>query len=178
MTDPRNWFSAAAGRRITVEDIGGFIGVSRATATRYLADGLTADHVITIARSLGINPATALVELDYLTVDDVHAFLDGSGQLVETADDDDLILELAARLVPPRKLEHLFDAYQSGRATGRAAAESATDPLPIPGLRAFPVVADDTIEQQPKVIRGVGHDELPAVADSSPDEPEEGTDFD
>ena len=27
-------------------------------------------------------------------------------------------------------------------------------------------------------IRGVGHDDLPSVADSSPDEPEEGTDFD
>lgn len=27
-------------------------------------------------------------------------------------------------------------------------------------------------------IQGMGHDDLPAVADSSPDEPEEGTDFD
>lgn len=72
-----------------------------------------------------------------------------------------------------------------GIARALAAATNAqllaefTERVDPDGIRAFHGGGDSNIITPDfGAIRGVGHDDLPSVADSSPDEDEEGTDFD
>ncbi|WP_064066986.1 helix-turn-helix domain-containing protein [Prescottella equi] len=105
MNDIRAWVKSVTKRRITVEEIAEMIGVSRATATRYLQEGLSADHVIQIARACRINPADALVDLGYVSRDEMFEWLESDGKLLESASDAELALELAERLNPVSVVE-------------------------------------------------------------------------
>lgn len=105
MTDAREWFSSASGRRVTATEIANHLGVSRNTANARLTDGLNSDDIITIARALHVRTLDALVELGKLTYDEVFAFLDSDGQLVQTASEAELALELAERLNPVSVVE-------------------------------------------------------------------------
>lgn len=107
MSTEKDWFTAAAGRRITVTEIGKLLGVNRNTATTRLQDGLSSDEIITLSRHLHLNPVTALEELGKLTIDEVLSYLEQDGQLLQTADVGDLALELARRLNPPARIEEL-----------------------------------------------------------------------
>lgn len=107
MTDYREWFKSATGRRVTAEEVAQILNVSRATATRRLTDGLDSGDVIKLSRALSVNPVMALVDLDHLTHKEAVEFLDGEGQLVETADEGYLALVLAQRLNPISKLEQV-----------------------------------------------------------------------
>lgn len=101
MTDFRHWLRDLNGRRVTADDIAHKLGVSRTTVTRRLVnDELTADELITLANAYKVNPLQALVDLGRITDQQVWAYLESEGQLVETAEDGDLALELARRLNP------------------------------------------------------------------------------
>ncbi|EHK86417.1 helix-turn-helix domain-containing protein [Rhodococcus pyridinivorans] len=100
MSDQRAWFSEVTRRRITVTEIAEHLGVSRKTAQNRLAEGLSADDLIALARALHVSPIDALVELDKLEYSEVYGFLEGEGKLVETATEGELALELATRLNP------------------------------------------------------------------------------
>lgn len=101
--DVKAWLTSAAGRRITATELAEHLGVSRNTANARLSAGLSTDDLIRICRALGINPLSALVELGALTYDELFGALDTDGQLVSTADDGDLALELARRLLPAKR---------------------------------------------------------------------------
>lgn len=107
MIDYREWFKSATGRRVTAEEVAQILNVSRATATRRLTEGLDPGDVIKLSRTLGVNPVMALVDLDHLTHKEALDFLDGEGQLVETADEGYLALVLAQRLNPISKINQV-----------------------------------------------------------------------
>lgn len=96
--------SESAHRRITDQEIASILGVTRKTANKRLNEGLPSDDLIRLCDELGINQTLALVELGRLTHEDVLEYLDSEGQLLETADDAALVLELARRLVPKSKI--------------------------------------------------------------------------
>lgn len=100
MTDAREWFSSASGRRITATEIAKHLGISRNTAQARLNDGLSADDLIALSRALGVRPVDALVEIGPLESDEVFEWLDSDGQLLATATEADLAIELVARLAP------------------------------------------------------------------------------
>lgn len=106
-----------AGQRLTAVRIGEILGVTEKTARKRLADGLPADDVIAISRGLGVNPTTALIELGYLTLAEVMDSVDADGKLLATADDLDLVFELADRTLTASHLTALLgrrvqqDAY-------------------------------------------------------------------
>ncbi|MGV0438900.1 hypothetical protein ACUY2L_06975 [Corynebacterium mastitidis] len=94
------WFSSAARRKITVTEVGEALGVSRNTARSRLDARLSSDDVITLSRALGVNPAIALEELQYLDTDELLDWSESDGKLVSTASESELALELARRLNP------------------------------------------------------------------------------
>lgn len=100
MTDEREWFTSAAGRRITATEIAELLNVSRRTATNRLTEGLGSDDLIAIARKLGVSPINALVELGKLTYDEVFEFLDSDGTLVASASPEELLRALAEEMLP------------------------------------------------------------------------------
>lgn len=99
----KQWLSENAHRRITDQDVADALGTTRKTANKRLNEGLPADDLITICGKLGINRTMALVELDYVPYEDVLEYLDSDGQLVSTADEGELAIELARRLNPATK---------------------------------------------------------------------------
>lgn len=114
MSKYKEWFSAAAGRRVTVVEIAKHLDVNRNTATSRMQEGLSSDEIITLARKLHINPVTALEELDKLTLEEVLGYFEQGGKLIETADNGELALELARRLNPVSKLAE-FDELAARR---------------------------------------------------------------
>lgn len=98
--DERSWFSETAKRKVTATEIAEHLGVSRNTVNKRLADGLSADDLIVIARAVGVSPVDALIELGPLTYAEVYEFLEGDGKLLETSSEAELSLELAQRLNP------------------------------------------------------------------------------
>ncbi|MEJ4100881.1 hypothetical protein V5S96_11015 [Corynebacterium mastitidis] len=103
------WFSSAARRKITVTEIGEALGVSRNTARSRLDARLSSDDVITLSRALGVNPAIALEELQYLDTDELLDWSESDGKLVSTASDSELAMELARRLNPATLADALAD---------------------------------------------------------------------
>ncbi|WP_158026041.1 hypothetical protein [Corynebacterium sp. CNJ-954] len=100
MTNEREWFTSAAGRRVTATDISEYLGISRRTATNRLNDGLSADDIIVVARKLGVSPVDALVELGQLSYDEVFSFLDQDGTLLASASPAQLVRQLAEDTLP------------------------------------------------------------------------------
>lgn len=96
----KEWLSSMTKRRITAVEIAEILGVSRTTVNTRIAKGLSADDLITVCRSLCVNPVDALTELGYLAYDEVMSFQDSDGKLVDTATEGELSLELARRLNP------------------------------------------------------------------------------
>lgn len=98
--DIKQWLSENTHRRITDQDVANALGTTRKTANRRLNDGLEAGDLITICETLKINRTMALVELGYIPHQDVLDYLDSDGELVSTAEDGQLAIELARRLNP------------------------------------------------------------------------------
>lgn len=147
----KQWLSENAHRRITDQDIADILGTTRKTANKRLNDGLPADDLITICGQLDINRTMALVELNYIPYRDVLDYLDSDGQLVETADDGHLALELARRLNPATKAPEIDEL---------AARRSNNDTSDV-----HPGSYDGTVRDW--------DDSIPHAADSSPNETEE-----
>lgn len=98
--DIKQWLSENTHRRITDQDVANALGTTRKTANKRLNDGLAAGDLITICEALNINRVIALVELGYVPHQDVLDYLDSDGELVSTAEDGQLAIELARRLNP------------------------------------------------------------------------------
>ena len=155
MIDYRDWFRSATGRRITAEEIGEILGLSRPSVTRRLTSpgGLSADEVIAVSRASNVNPVEALVDMGHLEAAEAMAFLDSDGQLVETADEGELALELARRLNPATRANEIDEL----------AARRSNTPAPV---------SDPAANHDDGTVRDFDWD-IPHAADSSPDENEE-----
>ena len=105
--DIKQWLSETSHRRITDQDVANMLGTTRKTANKRLNEGLEAGDLITICEYLDINRVTALVELRYVPHQDVLDYLDSDGELVATANDGALALELARRLNPATMAKEL-----------------------------------------------------------------------
>ncbi|MDV6277486.1 hypothetical protein R3Q06_28725 [Rhodococcus erythropolis] len=99
-----------AGRRVTAVEIGEILDVTEKTARKRLAAGLNASDVITICRAVGINPVEALVQMEFLTTEETMKFVDSDGELLATADQETLILELIDRSLSTSQLADLLAA--------------------------------------------------------------------
>lgn len=115
MIDFRQWLYSTTNRRITAEQIGEILGISRTSATRRLTKGdLSAGEVIALCRKVDVNPVLALVDLEYISDPEVWDYLESEGKLVETAEDGELALELARRL-NPAKIAPILDELAARR---------------------------------------------------------------
>lgn len=128
MTDYRDWYKSATGHRITADEIGAVLNLSRPSVTRRLIspEGLSADEIITVSRAHHVNPVEALVDLGHLTTEEAMSYLDIEGQLVETSDEGYLALELARRLNPATKAPEIDEiaARRSNKDTGDVRGDS------------------------------------------------------
>lgn len=116
--DTKKWFSETARKRVTDEMIADMLDVTRKTANKRINMGLPMDDLVTISRALNINPVIALVELGHLDHEEVEAYLDSDGQLVETADEGDLAIELARRLNPATRAPEIDELAARRAARG------------------------------------------------------------
>lgn len=135
--DMKQWLSENTHRRITDQDIADILGTTRKTANKRLNDGLSADDLILICGKLGINRTMALIELDYIPYRDVIDYLDSNGQLVATADEGELAIELARRLNPATKAPEIDEL------AARRSNNDAVDVQPMP----YGAVADNSPDE-------------------------------
>lgn len=126
MTDFRDWLNRVHRQRITANDVADTLGISRATATRKLLEGLDAGDIITLCRNVNVNPVQALVDLGHLEEPEVYAFLDNGQLLVDTATDGQLSLELARRLNPATMASVLDEIEARSNVTSIQSARAAT----------------------------------------------------
>lgn len=162
MDKEKAWFSSMAGRKITVVEIAKHLEVSRNTARSRLDEGLTSDEIIQLARSLHLNPVTALNELGKLDVHEIFDYLDSDGTLLATASPQQLIYELARDSLDYEEKGRLWKeisdprGYRDDLAARRAGA-------PVSDVSGSLHDDDDGI------VRDFDWGE-PHAADSSPDE--------
>lgn len=162
MDKEKAWFSSMAGRKITVVEIAKHLEVSRNTARSRLDEGLTSDEIIQLARSLHLNPVTALNELGKLDVHEIFDYLDSDGTLLATASPQQLIYELARDSLDYEEKGRLWKeisdprGYRDDLAARRAGA-------PVSDVSGSLHDDDDGI------VRDFDWEE-PHAADSSPDE--------
>lgn len=150
--DTKKWFSETSRQRVTDGMIADILNVTRKTANKRINDGLPMNDLVTISRALDINPAITLVELGHLTHEEIEDYLDSDGQLVSTAEDGALALELARRL-NPATLAHEMDELAARRA---ALSQSNDQGHPSPDHEDDGTVREWT--------------DHPHAADTSPDE--------
>ena len=160
MAQEIEWFSSMARRRVTVTEVAQHLDVSRKTATNRLEAGLSADDLIVISRALGLSPIHALVELGAITHEEAFDFVDGDGQLLQTASPEQLVYRLAEDMLSPA------DKVELGGAAREFIERELKD-------RAASL-ANSNVRQlhpRPSVERSVYDDGMPedAVADSSPE---------
>lgn len=148
--DPRDWLTSMAKRRITAVEIAEILDVSRTTANARIAKGISADDLITICRGLRLNPVEALAELGYLEYAEVMSFMDMNGQLVDTADDGYLALELARRL-NPAKIAPEIDELAARRA-------AKNTPVVPPDPYADGAMPDDAVADSSEEVGGTPDD--------------------
>ncbi|MFE5789603.1 hypothetical protein [Rhodococcus erythropolis] len=110
MSEQKTVLEHLARRRLTAVEIGEILDVTEKTARKRLSDGLNASDVIAICRAIGVNPVDALVELKFVTVEEAMNFVDSDGQLLATADQEALILELVDRSLSTPQLADLLAA--------------------------------------------------------------------
>ena len=149
--DIKQWLIETSGHRITDGEVAEILEVSRKTANKRLNSEVGADDLIKLCRALDINPVDGLVELRYINYRDVLDFFDSEGQIIDTAEDGDLALELARRLNPATRADELEELRK------RRASKNVT-----------PSAYSDSTQYEGK--------DLPYAADSSPVEPEPGDD--
>lgn len=165
MDKEKAWFSSMAGRKITVVEIAKHLEVSRNTARSRLDEGLTSDEIIQLARSLHLNPVTALNELGKLDVHEIFDYLDSDGPLLATASPQQLIYELARDSLDYEEKGRLWKeisdprGYRDDLAARRAGA-------PVSGPR-------DSVDDDNGIVRDFNYSPDEYAADSSPNEQEE-----
>lgn len=161
MTTPeyyRTWFSDNARRRVTAQQIADALNISRNAANTRMNKGLSADDIITVSRSLKVNPVIALTELGHLTIDEVLCFLDSDGTLLASASPEQLVLQLADDMLTADVKIEL--GKKAMRLPTKDELEQARSKKRDPALHEDGIVED-------------WDDSVPYAADSSPDEAEE-----
>lgn len=162
MDKEKAWFSSMAGRKITVVEIAKHLEVSRNTARSRLDEGLTSDEIIQLARSLHLNPVTALNELGKLDVHEIFDYLDSDGTLLATASPQQMIYELARDSLDYEEKGRLWKEISDPRGyRDDLAARRAGAPVSE--------VSGSLHDDDDGIVRDFDWDE-PHAADSSPDE--------
>ncbi|WJZ04808.1 hypothetical protein CFREN_04150 [Corynebacterium freneyi] len=135
------------------------IGISKSNITRW-KDGARAapDFVVKVARAYGANVLEALVEAEFITEKEAKLQQVRTGTPLEEATNQQILREILRRSGP--EATYLFGM-------GDEQINPDADVLDLPRR------SDDT-----PAIRAVSDDDLPYVADSSPDHPEEDIEFD
>lgn len=130
-------------------DVAARVGLPLRTLQYQIRNGPKIETVIAVADAYGHNPFVALVDLGYIDDRWLDQLSESTEAALMAASDEQLTDEILRRLKK--------------------------------GSRNFDTPVDDLAERRSNTttpaIRAVDND-LPYVADSSPDEPEEGTDFD
>lgn len=163
-----------ADRKITVVEIAKHLNVSRNTARSRLDEGLTSDEIIQLARALHLNPVTALNELGKLSGQEIFDYLDSDGTLLSTASPQQLIYQLAQDSLGREEKGRLWKEVSDPKGYRDDLAERRRNtPAPPPSVRD---VSDDELAARRESARPG----MPtgAVADDSPDNDEENTEFD
>lgn len=160
MTQEIEWFSSMARRRVTVTEVAQYLDVSRKTATNRLVAGLSADDLIAISRAIGLSPIHALVELGAITHEEAFDFVDGDGQLLHTANPQQLVYRLAEDMLSPADKVELGGA---AREFIERELKNRTSPSADSNVRQ--------LHQRPSVGHSVYDAGMPddAVADSFPE---------
>lgn len=162
MDKEKAWFSSMADRKITVVEIAKHLEVSRNTARSRLDEGLTSDEIIQLARSLHLNPVTALNELGKLDVHEIFDYLDSDGTLLATASPQQMIYELARDSLDYEEKGRLWKEISDPRGyRDDLAARRAGAPVSE--------VSGSLHDDDDGIVRDFDWDE-PHAADSSPDE--------
>ncbi|MGW6017813.1 hypothetical protein ACWFNS_07405 [Oerskovia enterophila] len=89
------YLEAQLGRRVSREEIALAAGISVATYGRRKSDQFPADEVIAVSRHFELSPAKVLLDLDYLTIDEILAAAGSNGSTIAESTE----LELAEALV-------------------------------------------------------------------------------
>ena len=131
-------------------DVAARAGIPLRTLQYQIRNGPKIETVIAVADAYGHSPFVALVDLGYLDDSWLDQLSESTEAALMAASDEQLTDEILRRL---KKGSRSFDTPIDDLAARRS---NTTTPA----------------------IRPVSDDDLPYVADSSPDEPEEGTDFD
>ncbi|WP_150114283.1 hypothetical protein [Corynebacterium oculi] len=164
MTDLRRWIHATTGIRVTADEVGGALGISRASATRRLvANEFNASEIITLCRAFGVNPLQGLLKYRYLTDLEIRAHVKREGELMKDVENGALAIELARRLNPTSRAGEITNLVKG--------STSKYDP-PIPAA----ISLENARDQRNRTSGGtqitpVVPEELYA-ADHSPDEDE------
>ncbi|MEY8565153.1 helix-turn-helix transcriptional regulator [Corynebacteriaceae bacterium 7-707] len=140
MTDFRHWLRDLNGRRVTADDIAHELGVSRTTVTRRLVnDELSTDELVKLSRAYDVNPLQALVDLGRITDAEVWGYLESEGQLVETADEGELAIELAKRLNPATRAPEIssIEERRASRSQSNGRGPSRPDRIHDGTVREF-----------------------------------------
>lgn len=141
-----DWISYMREHRpaITREEIAVAAGISIATLTRRLREGLDADEVIRAARSVGASPTDALLSLGMLTADDLRA--------IAAVDAIDTVPETVL-------LEELLERARSREAAEAADRQDAGLP-PAPPARFVPRIVEPQLPDLDELAARHGnHDE-------------------
>ena len=109
--DPRDWLETNTQRKITVQEIAHHLNMSRNSATRRIAEGFTADEIITLTTNLNLNPAQALTELGYITPQQAAEALTDPAHPMARLTDAQIAHELFRRLLR----READNANQSGK---------------------------------------------------------------
>ncbi|NKS66800.1 hypothetical protein GS461_13635 [Rhodococcus hoagii] len=198
MSHQKTVLEELAGRRLTAVEIGEILGVTEKTARKRLTDGLNASDVIAICRAVGVNPVEALVELEFVTMTEAMDFVDADGQLLATADQETLFLELVDRSLTTTQLADLLAerARKSGPvrvSTNLLRTQVEEQRAKAQGLGILPLANEDEIDGPDELMvdelaaetkhedSGLDLRSLPAVAhepDEDPEDPDEADDHD
>lgn len=166
MTGHKEWFENltknASGR--AAADLA---GISPATMNRQLArNTLSAETVISLARAYGRSPVRALLETGYLLPEETG--MPSAEELLQSLSDQQVIADVARRI--DSEPSHWLGTFDE--VIERETAPHLT-PVPPPSVRA---ISDDELAARRESARPG----MPtgAVADDSPDNDEENTEFD
>ncbi|AVL98925.1 hypothetical protein C6V83_00135 [Gordonia iterans] len=127
MSTQQSILGSLGGVRLTAVRIGEILGVTEKTARKRLADGLNASDVITLCRALDVNPVEALVELKFVTINEAIDFADSDGQLLATADEEQLFLELVDRKLSTPRLAQILAERTSAPHAGSIGTDDTMD---------------------------------------------------
>ncbi|MBW4813134.1 hypothetical protein [Rhodococcus qingshengii] len=138
------YLEAQLGRRVSREEIALAAGISVATYGRRKSDQFPADEVIAVSRHFNLSPAKVLLDLDYLTLEEILAAAGSDGATVAESTD----LELAEALV--ERLRESDPAIDNVRALTFKDQPQEIDILDLPYVAHEPAEGLDEDDDESK----------------------------